>query len=666
MSSVSKTPGASGCQVSGPGGGAPADAAAKVRPSRASSRRALVLIAVHVLFLLHLGDLALRGETLSPLEPSEAMEFSKSSVLNAGFIFFALLIGSTLVFGRFFCGWGCHIVALQDLCRAMLMKVGVRPRPLKSRLAWIAPTLAATYMFIWPLAYRIYLGDSLAVRHTELQTSSFWETFPNLGIALLTFFVCGFVVVYFLGAKGFCTYGCPYGAIFSAVDHLAPGRIRVTDACEGCGHCTITCSSNVAVSKEVREYGMVVDSGCMKCLDCVSVCPKDALYFGFGPIGLGARPRVDRKPTRWQLSWGEEGLFALLFTVGVLAFWSLFLTPVDSFPFLLSLGQGAVLGFVYLRGVQMFTRPRVRIQQLELKVGGSWTRPGKVFMALLAAFLPIWFKAAVTKTHGMIAEHHYVALDRHRLTWFDANRPTLSAEFEQRRIRLAEHSSAYRRWAFHEGPFNPARRTWAAIFAGELDQARLALAEWKEIRPGFLDAAELEARLDLLEGKPGRARESLTGIVARNPDRLSAVLLLAEILAVSGDTTSAGALLAGTLERHPQHAGLQVAHGTVLTLTGRAPEAISAFRTALEVDPSNHMARERLASLRAFTGDRDEALRVLNEGVTLFPEARDAWLALVRTLAQMGQVPDARAALERARLQAGPNPAFDELERQLR
>ena len=27
---------------------------------------------------------------------------------------------------------------------------------------------------------------------------------------------------------------------------------------------------------------MVVDPGCMKCMDCISVCPNDALYFGFG------------------------------------------------------------------------------------------------------------------------------------------------------------------------------------------------------------------------------------------------------------------------------------------------------------------------------------------------------------------------------------------------
>ena len=81
------------------------------------------------------------------------------------------------------------------------------------------------------------------------------------------------------------------------VDRVAPGSIRVTDACEQCGHCTATCTSNVLVHQEVKHYKQVVDPGCMKCLDCVSVCPKDALYFGFGKPSLVA-PKPAKKPRR--------------------------------------------------------------------------------------------------------------------------------------------------------------------------------------------------------------------------------------------------------------------------------------------------------------------------------------------------------------------------------
>ncbi|MCP3902044.1 MAG: hypothetical protein GY715_00285, partial [Planctomycetes bacterium] len=132
---------------------------------------------------------------------------------------------------------------------------------------------------------------------THFMTDDFWERFPAWPIALLTFAVCGFLIVYLLGNKGFCTYGCPYGGIFGVADQVAPGRILVTDACEGCGHCTATCTSNVRVHEEVRTWGMVVDPGCMKCMDCVDVCPKDALHFGFGTPAI-ARGRPRQTPAR--------------------------------------------------------------------------------------------------------------------------------------------------------------------------------------------------------------------------------------------------------------------------------------------------------------------------------------------------------------------------------
>ena len=113
-------------------------------------------------------------------------------------------------------------------------------------------------------------------------TTNFWQTFPSVAVAIPFLFICGFMTVYFLGQKGFCTYACPYGGFFGLADKFSPGKIRVTDACNQCGHCTATCTSNVLVHAEVKQYGMVVDPGCMKCMDCISVCPNDALYFGFG------------------------------------------------------------------------------------------------------------------------------------------------------------------------------------------------------------------------------------------------------------------------------------------------------------------------------------------------------------------------------------------------
>jgi polyferredoxin len=89
------------------------------------------------------------GRTVSPIEPSEAMHTLQRGAINAGFIFFVLAILGTMIFGRFVCGWGCHILALQDACAWLLKRIGVTPKPFRSRLLVYVPLVAALYMFVY-------------------------------------------------------------------------------------------------------------------------------------------------------------------------------------------------------------------------------------------------------------------------------------------------------------------------------------------------------------------------------------------------------------------------------------------------------------------------------------------------------------------------------------
>lgn len=378
-----------------------------------SKWRALVLVLVHVAIALHMLHWYTEGETLSPLEPSEAMEYSKNSVINAGLVFFAVSGLLTLVFGRFFCGWGCHLVAVQDLCYWMMKRIGIRPKAMHARLLLLVPFCAFFYMFLFPPLYRWWTGMGFEETTLELSTTGFWDTFPPWPIALATLAVAGFSIIYFLGAKGFCTYACPYGALYGTLDRFSPGRIRVTDACKGCGHCTQVCTSDVVVHAEVKEFGKVVDPSCMKCLDCVSVCPEDALYFGFGKWGFAAKKRPETKltspwswwrPARWSTySWTEELVLVLLFAGAVATFRGLY----DSIPFLFSLGIAGIVSFCTLQFLQLFYRPRVKLQQLELKTGGKVTSAGHVFAGLAILMLAVQAHSVVVKYHRNSVQASY-------------------------------------------------------------------------------------------------------------------------------------------------------------------------------------------------------------------------------------------------------------------
>lgn len=357
--------------------------------------RAVSLVTVTLLMVAHYIQWRISGRTVSPIEPSETMYTLQNGAINAGFIFFTLAIVGTLIFGRFVCGWGCHIVALQDLCAWMMKKIGIRPRPFRSRLLVFVPLIAAIYMFVWPTVARMLFGvpDQPVIPNftNHLVTTDFWATFPTFAVAVPFLFVCGFLTVYFLGSKGFCTYACPYGGFFSVADKFSPGRIRVTDACNECGHCTAVCTSNVIVHAEVKQFGMVIDSGCMKCMDCVSVCPNDALYFGFGKLPSLRRKGGGASPTGWfsdsdrgySLSWPDEIFAAAVFLLSFIAVWDVY----QLVPMLMALGIAAVSTFLAVKTLKL-TRPAdPSFLKYLLKRSGSLTRAGWIFLTFALTWL---------------------------------------------------------------------------------------------------------------------------------------------------------------------------------------------------------------------------------------------------------------------------------------
>ena len=370
------------------------------RPSRTSRWRAAVLIAVHVAFAIHITQwlTSESRRTISPVEPSESMYFLERGDLNAGAIFFATTLLLTAIFGRFFCGWACHVVALQDLCAAWMKRCGVRPKLFKSRLLMFVPLIIGLEMFVFPVFKLRVLGrivedpdwrvwfDGMtwnteqivpwSIRN-EIVTTGFWDTFAGPWMAIPFLFICGFAVVYFLGAKGFCTYGCPYGAFFAGMDRIAPGKIVANlDTCEKCGECSAHCTSNVRVHEEIQDWGKVVSAGCMKCMDCVSVCPTGSLSFGFAkPLVFSKRletkkgPRPKR-PKRFDLTLGEEiGLFILFFWIRYAwrgGPWGI--------PMLMATGIAGCLTFLAWKALRLRRDHDVSFHRFALKRGGV-TRP---------------------------------------------------------------------------------------------------------------------------------------------------------------------------------------------------------------------------------------------------------------------------------------------------
>jgi len=547
-----------------------------IRKSKTSRWRAFALILLNLFMIAHIIQWRLMGRTVSPIEPSETMYTLQSGFVNAGFIFFTLAILATLIFGRFVCGWGCHILALQDFCGWLLKKMGLHPKPFRSRFLVYVPLAAALYMFVWPVAYRLFtkLGpEPIIPKFTNhLVTTNFWATFPSVAVAIPFLFICGFVTVYFLGQKGFCTYACPYGGFFGLADKFSPGKIRVTPACNQCGHCTATCTSNVLVHAEVKQYGMVVDPGCMKCMDCVSVCPNDALYFGFGkPPVLAPKSNVIKR--HYSLTWPEEIVAVLVFVGSFLAVRGVYALV----PFLMALGCAAVTTFLTLKTWRLLRARELSFYRFNLKSSGKFHKAGFAFAAFACAWIGLNVHSGWVRYHeffGNVAFNKVHLPDELALAQLDPGR-WLSPADRENVVQGRDHYLA----ASKSGLF--------------VNNEALPKLGW----------------FQYLLGDAAQSVQTLQAAAARQKDESKALSLYyrGAILNRLGRYEEARSALDEALAERDDLILARQEKGESLWLLGRKDEAVSVWTDALRRNPRLALTNNELAGAAIASGKSEEA-----------------------------------------------------------
>ena len=615
--------------------------------SRVGWKRAAVLAGVWLFMVAHLVQWLAMGSTLAPIEPSESIETVRNGVITVGAIFFAVALLSTALLGRWFCGWGCHWVAIQDGTAWLLARIGIRPRPFRSRLlAWL-PLALALYMFAWPPFYRFAVAPWVQPDlrwpgwSTHLVTQDFWATFPGWMMGIPFVLVSGILVVWLLGSKGYCTYACPYGGFFAPVEQLAPMRIRVDhDRCEGCGHCTAVCTSNVRVHEEVRDYGMVVDQGCMKCMDCVATCPNEALSFG------PAKPAflVERDGTRatqaaerrFDLTWPEEAALGLVAVATLLAVRGSYV----GVPLLFASGIAACVTFLCWKSWSVLRERNASFHGWRLRWRGRIGTAGVAWLAAtaLTVALATWvgsLNAAVWAARILDAR---VTVPAAAVFAEAGHEPTPAERVDaERALRLYRWAAA---WPEGWSPFASAwrrtdmerayllsvlrdfgaaeellRRSWSrdgadegvAIVLGRVlrcqpsrrPDAMAWYAESLVANPAW--RALREEQLVWLDGEGEHAMlvASARDGVAALPDDLNSMRRLSIALIERGGSATeieeGVALVRRTLEIEPGNAFAHVALARGLMKLGRGAEAAEEFRRAIELDPASEMIRSMAA-----------------------------------------------------------------------
>ena len=199
---------------------------------------------------------------------------------------FLMTIG--VLVGRFICGWLCVFGLIQELLYLIPTPKLKIPAKADRVLRYFKYAVLIVFVILFPIILHDEMGVSfpyfckwicpvgmleggipLLILNETLRPAAHFLYVWKLGILIL--FIAAAVFIH----RPFCRYICPLGAFYGLFQKVSLVRMRVDEnACVNCGLCAKTCKMNVEPRRNPNS------SECIRCRECVNVCPKHALSMG--------------------------------------------------------------------------------------------------------------------------------------------------------------------------------------------------------------------------------------------------------------------------------------------------------------------------------------------------------------------------------------------------
>ena len=170
------------------------------------------------------------------------------------YLLWAFVLGSTVLWGRLYCGRICAFGALTQLMDTVVpkkLRVEV-PLAVERRAAWIKYGLLAGVM-----AYFIATRDVGVYRYVE----PFWM-FGLFGTTAMWIGLGVLLVATVFVRNLYCRFLCPVGAMLGIISNLTVFRIKRWSECKTCKICEKTCEWGAIRGPKI------VASECVRCDDC--------------------------------------------------------------------------------------------------------------------------------------------------------------------------------------------------------------------------------------------------------------------------------------------------------------------------------------------------------------------------------------------------------------
>lgn len=185
-------------------------------------------------------------------------------------LWFLGLIPVTYVFGRVWCGWVCHLGAIQEfLYRPGKIKL-FRSVMAQKIMQWMRYTLIAALIIQLAIMGSIYwckIDPFLAIFNLQLNYNQEWTSGILLVLLLLTSL---------FSYRPFCRSVCPVGISLGWISAI-PGAsvIGIEGKCASCKMCNNACDIDAIIRKE--KTSVLDNKECIMCGDCIESCPQGGL-----------------------------------------------------------------------------------------------------------------------------------------------------------------------------------------------------------------------------------------------------------------------------------------------------------------------------------------------------------------------------------------------------
>ena len=198
---------------------------------------------------------------------------SGGQVIWENMIWFLALIPLTYIFGKTWCGWVCHLGALQEF---LFMPAGklefLKTRKAQQVMKYIRYVLVAI-LIVQLIITHSYLFNKIDPFKTayNLGFNAGYTEWILLGLLVLTS-----VFMY----RPFCKSACPIGLVLGWISKI-PGAsvLDKNESCAGCTLCATGCNQQAIYRDPVNKISVIDNKECIACGECLDNCKKCSMNF---------------------------------------------------------------------------------------------------------------------------------------------------------------------------------------------------------------------------------------------------------------------------------------------------------------------------------------------------------------------------------------------------